>query len=341
MVFRCWFISGLFPFPNHPFGLWPDNLSRGLVKPCRWVWKAGCKGSFDVFCSYHSLHGWLCRAEILSCVHWTYLESTKPLANIWPFRHTSYPILLFGREVSLEYTLTTIYRYIQIRPPIYCDKNSQLFPFRKDQLHSGWNQVAYTKSSVRVKRSSSLVVGHPFPPSWCSPNTPKQRQRRQGVVRERFKAFDSKAPDLKQIRQELPSLYNGVLMNGGSCWVEFGVFLRLLQSGANVECQCKLEMSGRWDLVKHRTRLLAMTVISVGCKRFVSWIDGHFHPRSHVTHFFGSIDISCFNKKGVGFSLIQPISLGNWLRLLRQRCTPAVQWSWLWSKARGVATGPR
>jgi len=31
----------------------------------------------------------------------------------------------------------------------------------------------------------------------------------QGVVRERFKAFDSKAPDLKQIRQELPSLYNG------------------------------------------------------------------------------------------------------------------------------------
>ena len=53
MVFRCWFISGLFPFPIIHFGLWPDNLSRGLVKPCRWVWKAGCKGSFDVFCSYH------------------------------------------------------------------------------------------------------------------------------------------------------------------------------------------------------------------------------------------------------------------------------------------------
>ena len=73
-----------FPFPIIHFGLWPDNLSRGLVKPCRWVWKAGCKGSFDVFCSYHSLHGWLCRTEIQSCVHWKYLESTKPLANIWP-----------------------------------------------------------------------------------------------------------------------------------------------------------------------------------------------------------------------------------------------------------------
>lgn len=58
-----------FPFPIIHFGLWPDNLSRGLVKPCRWVWKAGCKGSFDVFCSYHSLYGWLCRAEILSFVH--------------------------------------------------------------------------------------------------------------------------------------------------------------------------------------------------------------------------------------------------------------------------------
>ena len=129
MVFRCWFISGLFPFPIIHFGLWPDNLSRGLVKPCRWVWKAGCKGSFDVFCSYHSLHGWLCRAEILSCVHWKYLESAKPLANIWPV-----PARFLSDPAFRTWSFFGIYIDIQIRPPIYCDKNSQLFPFCKHSI---------------------------------------------------------------------------------------------------------------------------------------------------------------------------------------------------------------